>query len=81
MRTSPVRPAGSFLAASISRNLKDNQPELMLVETYWKNVSETRCLLALEQSKGTHDDFPLPVAPIMAFKPGFIIPLSLIPEK
>lgn len=23
----------------------------------------------------THDDFPLPVAPMMAFRPGFIIPL------
>ena len=23
----------------------------------------------------THEDFPLPVAPMMAFRPGFIIPL------
>lgn len=30
IRTSPVRPAGSFLAASISRNLKENQSDLVM---------------------------------------------------
>ena len=71
MRTSPIRPAGSFLAASTSRNLEKNPSGLVMDYTYLSyglNYSE-KCF------RNTHDDFPLPVAPMMAFKPGFIIPL------
>jgi len=32
--------------------------------------------LSLRTSMKTHDDFPLPVAPMMAFRPGFMSPLA-----
>lgn len=33
------------------------------------------CEATVQQRHITHDDLPLPVAPMMAFSPGFMIPL------
>lgn len=41
-------------------------------------ILRTRKPLEPAAASHTHDDFPLPVAPMMAFSPGFMIPLRKI---